>query len=386
MMESREEQRGIVKFRMMQISYWCFYGAFCAFAIAYFTACGMDAKQVGVLASGFTAGALIGQWVFGWFCDKLHTIRRVFVAVGVLSYLAVVAIFTAPKTMPVIAPLYFLLGFLQSPLPTMLDAWILNTYPTQPQRYGEIRAWGSLGYAVFMMFFGSVIQHFGYGVSLVVAGILMGSLLVLACRMPDRAVQTARGTASGEQSLWKNGPFLFVILVGFLIGLASSPLMQFNALYFNAVGGTLSHQGIALCTSAFLQVPIMLSARRMVHIPVRIRLMISAGMYVLCCVLIATARTPLQIILANVFQGVGYGLWLPTLREAVFSTAPRSMASTAQGICDAVTVAVAGIVSSLIAGNLIDSMGIAPFMLVCIATQLVTILLLALRKNYGGTQ
>lgn len=384
MMEIREEQRGIVKFRMMQISYWCFYGAFCAFAIAYFTACGMDAKQVGVLASGFTAGALVGQWVFGWFCDKLHTIRRVFVAVGVLSYLAVVAIFIAPKTMPVIAPLYFLLGFLQSPLPTMLDAWILNTYPTQPQRYGEIRAWGSLGYAVFMMFFGSVIQHFGYGVSLVAAGILMGSLLVLACRMPDRAVQTARGTASAERSLWKNGPFLFVILVGFLIGLASSPLMQFNALYFNAVGGTLSHQGIALCTSALLQVPIMLSARRMVHIPVRIRLMISAGMYVLCCVLIATARTPLQIILANVFQGVGYGLWLPTLREAVFSTAPRSMASTAQGICDAVTVAVAGIVSSLIAGNLIDSMGIAPFMVVCILTQLLTVVLLVLGKNQGG--
>lgn len=386
MMEIREEKSGIVKFRMMQISYWCFYGAFCAFAIAYFTACGMDARQVGVLAGGFTAGALVGQWVFGWFCDKLHTIRRVFLAAGVLSYLAVVAIFIVPKTMPVVAPLYFLLGFLQSPLPTMLDAWILNTYPTQPQRYGEIRAWGSLGYAVFMMFFGAVIQRFGYGVSLLAAGVLMICLLVLACRVPDREVQSARGAQKGEESLWKNRPFLFVILVGFLIGLASSPLMQFNALYFNAVGGTLSHQGIALCTSAFLQVPIMLSARRMVRIPARIRLMISAGMYILCCLLIATAHTPLQLILANVFQGVGYGLWLPTLREAVFRTAPRSMASTAQGICDAVTVAVAGIVSSLIAGNLIDSMGIAPFMLVCIATQLVTIVLLVLRKEQGGNE
>lgn len=367
------------KFRAMQICYWCSYGAFCAFAIAYFTDCGMNAAQSGLLAGGYTMGALAGQWFLGWLCDRMNTIKKVFAAAGVLSCCTVAAIFAVPKTMLFVMPLYVLLGFFESPLATMLDAWILRSYADCPQRYGEIRAWGSLGYAVFMLFFGSLIQCIGYIVSLVTAIVLMAGLLGLAASIPDQSMRKV-SVRTSSLALWKNRGFVFAVIIGFLIGLASSPLMQFNALYFNAVGGTLSQQSIALCASAFIQVPMMLSTRRLSKISVNVRLVIAAAMYLLCCGMVGAASSPYQIIAANLFQGVGYGIWLPTLREAVFRSAPPALATTAQGICDAFTIAVAGTVSSLAGGRMIGEYGVGKFMLVCMAVQILALALLAVNE------
>ena len=66
------------------------------------------------------------------------------------------------------------------------------------------------------------------------------------------------------------------------------------------------------------------------------------------------------------------------LKDAVFKIVPSSLSATGQGICDSLMIAVAGIVSSVAAGWMIEYSGVPFFMFFCIGTQLLTILLLVI--------
>ena len=48
----------------MEVGYWCAYGAFTTFAIAYVMEKGAAAETMGFMAAAFTLGAFLGQFVW----------------------------------------------------------------------------------------------------------------------------------------------------------------------------------------------------------------------------------------------------------------------------------------------------------------------------------
>ena len=50
------------RFNWMEVGYWCAYGAFTTFAIAYVMEKGAAAETMGFMAAAFTLGAFLGQF------------------------------------------------------------------------------------------------------------------------------------------------------------------------------------------------------------------------------------------------------------------------------------------------------------------------------------
>lgn len=368
----------IVRFTLLEIFFWCSIASFSAFAIAYLqSARGVSDGQAGVMIMLMTASAFAGQFVWGGLCDRLGTHKWMFVAAGALQGPLCLAVFFA-GSYPLMCVFYGLLGFVQSAMPANVDTWILKSFPETPALFGPIRSAGSLAYAVFALFFGRVIAAVGYAAMPVAVAFFILSGAAVALLTPD--IKSGAGgqvdTLTGARALFK-GKFLVLLLVLLLTGVCATTF-QFFTMMMNRAGGSVSLLGVAMFASAIAQVPLMFYGRYFARFPVKARVAVACGLYTVMGLFFAFATRPAHIVVGALFSGVGYGIFLPAVREWVFGLSTPETRTTAQGMADAVYMSLGGMISSGAVGALADSVGLSPLLLAFVGAQALGILLLLL--------
>ena len=91
------------------------------------------------------------------------------------------------------------------------------------------------------------------------------------------------------------------------------------------------------------------------------------------------ATTPTFIVFCSVINGIGFGLMLPAMREAIFECSPKQFYTTAQSISDAIYVSFAGMISNSLAGFMIEEVGMKNFLITCAGIQLIAIIVLSIK-------
>lgn len=372
------ETKVLIRFIALQITYWCGYAAMPAFIGAFLLSRGISNTHLSLLIALFMLCAFAGQFFWGGMCDRLHTNRRIFLLGSAATLALNLAIYALADHFAAVAVLYSLLGFTLTPLASNLDSWILKCFAHRPRVYGQSRGWASLAYGVFMLFYGALLSRAGYRVMPVAVSLWTAATLCLALLQPDSpSVSSGERTArpTGARDLLRSRSYLFILIFLLFSGLAATPVANLKIVILNSVGGTVRHQGYDSFFMCLLQFPFFLFADRLKRIPARLRLLLAAiGPMAMLC-MDSAAVTPAMVILASAFNSIAYSILLPTTREITATSVDPALINTANGITDAVYASFAGVISLLYVGAVIDRFGVRVMLGLCIAIQLVPILL-----------
>ena len=382
-----------VGFSVLEVSYWSFHASFIGFLMSYLLSKGITNTAVSIFLASYLFAAFLGSFVWGMVCDRFHTNRKVsmvcFLAAGMLMYL----IYFSYGNIPVLAVLYPLLGFVSLPHATNIDSWLLLTCGNNLSVYGKIRCLPSLMYAVTSVVLGWMIADFGYHFMLVFGTIFLITGIAAAFMLPDgkdavsenresgfsirslkQVFVTCEDDLAGEKAMSSKrmcaglNPrgYGYLILILMLIGLAVAPMNNLKTAVLQSVGGNVSDIGVDAFICAITQVPFIALADKMEKYSLRVRYVLITLLPFMTMVLAFGAVSPVMVFGGSFLCNMGVGILLPTMRSVTERSVAPSFRNLGHNIADAVYNSVAGIISLLYSGIVIDKFGVKSMLLICI--------------------
>ena len=224
----KNENAVLMRFNMLQVLYWCGLASMGSFVSAFMLSKGMSNTRLSIMLSLYMLFAFVGQFFWGSLCDKLRTNKKIFILCEFCVLALYYLIYIFSDNFIVVNIFYPLLGFAIVPMAAVLDSWILKCFSHRPQVFGPARGWASAGFAFFMLIYGQLIQHLGYGIMPWFATVIVGGAILVSFLQPDSPV--AEGSSKGGVklkdigNLAKSPSFVFIIVLMLFIGLSMSPI------------------------------------------------------------------------------------------------------------------------------------------------------------------
>lgn len=350
-------------FALLDALYWAFFASSVGFLTTYMLACGLSNSILSIVLAIYMFCAFLGAFFWGGLCDKLKSNKKVFIpefaAAGVL---ALIIFFMASRNIWVSACLYPVLGFLLIPLGSNLDSWMLRNFNQSGETYGKARAMGSVGFAVTMLILGNLINSLGYIVQPIAIILFSVLVVLLGLWMREKrfeVVMTMEAvTDSGSlKDLFKIKPYMFVLIILFLVGLSISPVNNLKIVFLQSVGGDVSMLGLDSFIGVMVQALFIFGSGLLKRIPVNLRLFLIPAFVLGTHLMNLFAVTPYMIIAGTVLNNVSYGIMLPTQREITEYSVPYALKNRAHSLGDAMYSSFSGMMALLYSGILIDNFG-----------------------------
>lgn len=366
----KNENAVLMRFNILQVLYWCGLAAMGSFVSAFMISKGMSNTELSLMISLYMLCAFVGQFFWGSLCDKLRTNKKIFIVCEFCMLALYYLIYLFSGNFMLVNIFYALLGFVFVPMAANLDSWLLKCFAHRQQVFGPARGWASAGFAFFMLIYGQLIQRLGYGIMPWFATAIIGGAIVVAFMQPDSPI--IPGSSKGGiklkdiGNLAKSPIYMFIIVLMLFIGLATAPVTNMKIVILESVGGNVSHQGMDSFFLCFFQLPFFFLAGMVRRIPQRVRILLGASGALIMSIMDLLAASPVMVIAGSVFHGMGYSILLPTVRELVEQKVDPAIKTTAHGLCDAVYGSLAGIISLLYVGGLIDAAGTTPVFIISI--------------------
>ncbi|WP_289300980.1 MFS transporter [Sporofaciens musculi] len=365
-----------IGFSVLEVSYWSFHASFIGFLMSYLLTKGITNTVVSIFLASYLLAAFLGSFIWGMVCDRFHTNRKVsilcFLAAGVLMYL----IYFSYESILVLAVLYPLLGFVSLPHATNIDSWLLLTCENNLSIYGKIRCLPSLMFAITSVILGQLVSAFGYHFMLIFGTFFLLTGITAAVMLPDSKDAAQEKPAGGFSvrslkqmfsSCSNDGPgYSYLIIILLLVGLAVAPINNLKTAVLQSVGGTVADIGIDAFICAITQVPFIALADKLEKYSLRLRYILIALLPFLTMALAFGAVSPVMIFAGSCLLNMGVGIMLPTMRSVTERNVAPAYRNLGHNIADAVYNSVAGIVSLLYSGFVIDRFGVKSMLFLCI--------------------
>lgn len=353
----------------------CIYSTF---IMPYLKTKGFSITELGIFSSINISMAIVGQFIFGYLCDAVKTIKKIFLFNLGLLFLVAVTMLINTKAALVIA-FVAAFGFFQGPLSVLSDSWVLSNEKSVREGFGGIRAWSSIGWAVCSVLMGIIIEKFGWG-SFFIGYLLMLLITVtITIKIDDIHREKKHNDKSKKVNpliLFRDYRYLFIVLIMLLLT-TTHQTMSFLYVKITSLGGTSKHIGISAFVMAACELPIFFGAK---HIIERFKLtnllMFSSSMYVIRMLLLGNSTSYIQVILLGSLQMLTFAVYVIAYKYFIADIAPNNLQVTAQSVAASIC-AIGSIVFSSAAGYLIDRHGInVLFQVGTVTSTAATILLL----------
>ncbi len=354
------------KFSIIQLTFWCSWCAFTSFAALYFKKRGLSDAQTGLAISLSTLGGILGQFVWGFLCDKFHTIKKNFIAANLLIWAAILS-FLFLNSPSWVLILMFILGFAQVPQPSILDTWILKKLPGKEEEYGHIRLWASAGFAVFALSFGWAIRYWGFNIMFITASffILMTLLVTMSLADAPEKDNHQNSLRKSFKELFNNKRYLFFIMVCFIVGLAFRTVHLLLPLIIDHVKGNSSDLGLAYFVGVITEIPMLLASKKLSKkFEANTLIFFSVLLYIVQFLILIMAGSPLLVFAAMVAQGLAFGNYLPSVRLFVYENAPQTLRTSAQTLADAICSSLTAVIGSAAGGLIIENYGVKTVLII----------------------
>lgn len=355
-----DDKKVVIGFSLLDGLYWGFYAVFVGFITTYLLECGMTNSFLSILLAVFMVCSFVGAFFWGSLCDKYHTNRKVFLLEFTISAVIALLIFFAAKwNLMAAAVLYPIFGFLSAPLGSNLDAWMLKRFHKDAGRYGQARAVGSFGYALTALIIGLLIARIGYTV-MPIGIVITGSLVFLLAFLTKEDTYGTKPEHIEHVStagLLKIRPYIYMIVILFIMGIACAPINNLKIVILKSVGGDVGILGIDSFIGTTVQAVIIFFSGRLKRIPAYVRMTMMSGFALLTMLFVVMAKNPYMVILSSVMWNASYGVMLPTVREITEKNVHGALKNTAHSMADAMYGSFAGIIALTYSGFLMDTFG-----------------------------
>ncbi len=374
-----------LKFSVLQILFWCGFTSIISFAVSYFSEKGISASIIGITVSIATLSTFLGQFFWGYLADKIRSNKKVFIITCTLA-IAFSFLTYYMNSITLIIITYALLNFVFLPTAANLDGWILKVYHETPQVYGFIRSWAALFSAFFSLLYGILIKDLGYSIMPIFVTVFMIMAIALAVFITDAPASEKQFSKPSKQEdnafkeLFSSKKFIYFTVVMFFIGLASAPLMPLVSMIIESVNGSVEYVGYTISVACIVQFPFMALAAKFKWISPLTRILIAAFANLIGIIFMATASSPIAVLVGFAFNGMWFGLVMPAIRESAFALAPKKLQTTAIGTIEAISMSLTGIIATFAGGYIIDSFSVQVLLIITGTLQLIPIALLLLNR------
>lgn len=380
------KRRHWIGFAVIEISYWCFHASFIGFLMSYLLSKGITNTMVSIFMASFLLASFVGSFAWGMVCDRFHTNRKVSIACFLLAGVLMYLIYFSYDSIPMLAVLYPLLGFVCLPHATNIDSWLLLICENNFSVYGKIRCLPSFFYAITSVVLGRMISEFGYSLMLSVGTVFLIMGITAAALLPEgRGAVSDKGNAKTEaggkfglrslNQVFASGEYRYLIVILFLVGLAIAPVNNLKMPLLKNVGGNVSDLGIDAFICAVVQVPFIALADRIERYSLRLRYMLLAGLPFLNLILVFYAVSPGAIFAGSFLYNMGVGILLPTMRSVTEKSVSPVFRNLGHNMADAIYSSFTGIISLLYSGLVMDLYGVKSLLMICILIVLIPVLL-----------
>ncbi|MCA9918757.1 MAG: MFS transporter [Anaerolineales bacterium] len=363
--------------------FWPMVALYAPFFNVYLLSLGFSGTQMGILAAVFPLFALGVSPTLSALADQRGW-RRQLLQVSLLGWALVLLLYRFPTSFVPMLLLVILESAMRSPVMPLADGLIAHMAVRHRLNFGDMRLWGSLGFAAVSIISGIIWQRIGYSIMFVAAAIAVLPALFISRQLEEGEVAVGNGRRSARFLAQDKG-MVILIVSAFFLGIALFGTYIFIGVYIKHLGGTDTHIGLLFGLSALAEAPIMRYSGAIIQKLQGSRALLLAMVLLFFATLgNALAWSPVSLIAFNVIRGIGYGLFVVVMVQVLNERAPEGWNSTAQAIFQAAFFGLAPLLTSPINGKIYDLWGgslLFGLMTAVIGLSII-LLLLAMRQDW----
>ena len=380
-----DRMRESAKIRLFYFLVYSALGSWLTFFNVHLESLGFTGFQIGLVNSILISASILVVPLGGMLSDRYGS-YRVLLVLTLFSSLLIFLIGFSVSYLSIIL-LMFALSVFNSPLNVVVDGITLGLIRSDSKySYGQLRLWGSAGFAVSAVIAGFVASANSANVFVMAAVILAVVALINLITLPPRPV-TGRGMVNFKSFsvFLKNRKLLLFFILIFMFGAAISPLHHFINLYYTSIGASGKQIGYAFAVQAFCEVPFFLFGVRYLHRtgPERI-IMLAMGISVLRMIMYGLTGNPHVAISIGILHGFTISFFLIGVVEFVQRQTPSHLRVTGQSLIMTFHFGAGLTIGNLWIGYLKDLIGMQQVMLIqaAIAGLIVLATALFFRKQH----
>ncbi len=365
----------------MQFMFWAAFGI-APFIVVLLREQKLDSITIGLMLSINSFIGIFGQPIWGMVSDWVKSAKKVFIlcmSVCTITY----ALLMNARSPLAIGIILAVDTFFRSPVVSLVDIWCVASISGDERiSYGSLRLWGSIGFALTVLFFGIISD--GRSVTVLFPFYFILAALTITLSFFIKYGNNAQVRRIGfkelkPRKLFNNYYYLALVGFMFLITLPNTPAGTFLPDLFVQVGGTTAQYGFMHSIKAFLEVPFFFFGKKLLERFGCVRIIIAAAfLYMIQQLLLACAVTPAQVILAQTLNGPAYSLYLISTLQYIFNLAPDDLKATAQTMASALGGSLSSIVGNYGGGLFITYFGLRSIFWTGAISDIITITLFIL--------
>ena len=332
---------------------------------------GYNPMEIGILISLYTISGMLGQFFIGYICDKFSTIKKIFFpSIIIMMITNTVAVMFDQKVM--FYSSFLIMGFFYYIVVNLLDSWVMENNENIKCKFGPLRAFGSIGWAMGVLVSGFIISKFGYNTVNIMYIVTTSIALMVSFKLKDTSKECKEKI--DFKPLFKNKEYLLTIVILLTICIAFRSYCQLIPYTIESIGGTTSNLGIFNCISSVSEIVMLICCSKIMHKFSPDKLLILSPLAILLQTLILYFIPNINIIyISGIFQIFTYPIILMVGRIMIDRISPKNLKTSSQLIGFAIFNSLGTIIGSIGMGFIIEKLNIKFANLVLIGMTLIGI-------------
>jgi PPP family 3-phenylpropionic acid transporter len=340
--------------------YFCYFaagGSLSPYLNLYYQNVGMTKQQIGVLIATTTLTTVIASPVWGGLADAFR-LHRYLLPLAIFGTLGPVALLIRSTDFTALWLLVMLYAFFNGPIVALADNSVLEMLGNDRSGYGKLRVWGAVGFGASAWGGGVLAEQFGMTTGFTLYLVFMFLCALLSIKMPAPKTNSSDSFLRNLRRLSTNPVWLGFLASIFLVGIGSSFIHNYTALFVDDLGGGEGLYGLSIAIAGVSELPVFFfSARLIKRFSARGVLIIGFLSFFIRLLLISAIPSPEWIIVPSLLHGMSFSaLWVAGV-VYVSRIAPPGLGATAQAALGVTLFGAAGAVGGILGANVYEFAG-----------------------------
>lgn len=341
--------------------YFCYFatlGAFLPFWSLYLKQVGFAATEIGELTAFLVATKIVAPNYWGWLADKTGRNLRLIRITSLLSVLCFAGFLYRSDYLWFAAVTVIFSFFWNATLP-QFEAATLFHLQAEPQRYSQIRLWGSIGFIAAVLGIGRFLDQFSIAYLPWIIGSLMLLNWLMALITPEARPRLTHSNTGGIWQILLKPELLAFLLVYMLLQVAHGPYYVFYSVYLKQHGYSATETGLLWASGVAAEVLLFMAMRQLLKwLSPRTLLLFAVLLSVVRWLLIAEGVDSLALtICAQILHAATFGVAHVVAMQLLYQYFGERHQSKGQALYSSISFGLGGMIGSLYSGYFWDMLG-----------------------------
>lgn len=364
----------------MPLMFFFYNAAFClyfGFIVSYLSAKGFGSGYIGLVITLCALINMVTQPIFGYFSETYLPTKYIMFGICLLS---IPIGFMLPYTVSVpfmAGSAVVLLSVLEYPGFPISDMWSVKLHEKYGAiSFGFVRSCGSLGYALAALIFGKIFNIIGidymflfHGIVLLITVFILFPISKVSCENKKEKESNSSSISMKDaiKILSKNKKYVLFLASFMFINIGMRFIANFYPVLIELKGGTVGQMGVGIFLMAVSEIPFIWGFNKYSKLFKIEKIMLFAlCMFTVRNLSMLLAPNIFFLQLAQITQGISFGIYVPSLLYYMSYITPRKITTTAVTIVSSVVGAVSSVIGTFLGGIMMEKVGAYQSILVCV--------------------